>query len=33
MEEAVENGLVRRGYVKGLENVSLDEKAYKKGHN
>jgi len=33
MEEAVENGLVKRGYVKCLENISIDEKAYIKGHN
>jgi transposase len=33
MEEAVESALVRRGTVTGLETVSLDEKAFSKGHN
>lgn len=33
MEEAVENGLTKRGYVTDLVNVSIDEKAFEKGHN
>lgn len=33
MEEAVENGLTKRGLVTDLLNVSLDEKAFVKGHN
>lgn len=32
MEEAVERGMVRRGVVEGLRHVSLDEKAYSRGH-
>jgi len=32
MEEAVENGLTKRGIVSDLVNVSLDEKAFLKGH-
>jgi transposase len=33
MEEAVEKGLTKRGIISGLVNVSLDEKAFLKGHN
>jgi transposase len=33
MEEAVQNGLEKRGIVSGLVNVSLDEKAFQNGHN
>lgn len=33
MESAVENGLKTRGLVKGFKNISLDEKAYTKGHH
>ncbi|MFH1004199.1 MAG: ISL3 family transposase [Bacteroidota bacterium] len=33
MEEAVENGLTKRGIVSDLVNVSLDEKAFLNGHN
>jgi len=33
MEESVENGLIKRGIVSDLVNISLDEKAFSKGHN
>lgn len=33
MESAVENGLEKRGFVKDFKNISLDEKAYIKGHH
>lgn len=33
MESAVENGLETRGLVKDFKNISLDEKAYTKGHH
>src|SRR5690554_1979197 len=33
MESAVENGLEKRGFVKDFKNISLDEKAYTKGHH
>ena len=33
MESAVGNGLEERGLVKDFKNISLDEKAYTKGHN
>jgi transposase len=32
MESAVEKALLERGFVKDFKNVSLDEKAYKPGH-
>lgn len=32
MEDAVERGMERRGVVEGLRHVSLDEKAYSRGH-
>jgi transposase len=32
MEDSVENGLIARGFVTNFKNVSLDEKAYKPGH-
>lgn len=32
MEEAVEDGLSKRGEVMGLKNISIDEKAYARGH-
>lgn len=32
MEDAVENALAKRGFVTDFENISLDEKAYKPGH-
>ncbi len=33
MEDAVRRGMERRGTVQGLQCVSIDEKAYSKGHN
>lgn len=33
MEAAVERGLDRRGHVQGLRHVSIDEKAYARGHS
>lgn len=33
MESAVESGLEKRGLVKDFKNISLDEKAYTKGHH
>ena len=33
MESAVENGLEERGLIKDFKNISLDEKAYTKGHH
>src|SRR5690554_206326 len=33
MESAVGNGLEERGLVKDFKNISLDEKAYTKGHH
>lgn len=33
MEGAVSRGMVRRGTVQGLQCVSIDEKAYSKGHS
>ena len=32
MEKAVENGLDERGEINDFEHVSIDEKAYRKGH-
>lgn len=32
MEDAVENALQKRGFVTDFKNISLDEKAYKPGH-
>lgn len=32
MEEAVEYGLSKRGEIKNLKNISIDEKAYARGH-
>jgi transposase len=32
MEDAVENALEKRGFINDFKNISLDEKAYKEGH-
>jgi transposase len=32
MEDSVDNGLKERGFITAFKNVSLDEKAYKPGH-
>ena len=32
MEDSVKKSLDKRGYIKGLEHISIDEKAYTQGH-